>query len=222
MPLKKIRLCEAVPQNPLEREMLSEATLEDVLESWSIVSGSDIKVEALQPSDLNAASKCITEAFYVPGPLKGTFVDRFFAFQFRVGVLDGMQVSLRYRSKHNFAILLVWDDAHENVVASVQVSIAEEKQILKSLPEGTKSFALISSMAVISSMRRRGIGQALLSAAEFVALKWDEKEIVLNVHKDNEPAVAFYKSCGYVEIPREFFKKGILSGPEILLMRREW
>lgn len=56
---------------------------------------------------------------------------------------------------------------------------------------------VISNLAVHPAYRRRGIGRALLAAAEAFAAAHGAERVLLDVHADNEPAVALYQAEGY-------------------------
>lgn len=59
----------------------------------------------------------------------------------------------------------------------------------------------LSHMAVAESARRRGIGRALLKAADESALKRGEGTIYLHVETTNDAAIALYESSGYRRQP---------------------
>ena len=61
----------------------------------------------------------------------------------------------------------------------------------------------IEKIAVAASHRRKGIGRALLDAAE-------GSETVLEVRESNTSAIEFYKSCGFEQIGT---RKGFYSSP---------
>jgi len=65
---------------------------------------------------------------------------------------------------------------------------------------GRTALARLYSMAVGSEHRGRGLGRALLQAAEAAALDGGTALMRLEVNPDNAAAVALYRSVGYVDI----------------------
>ena len=60
--------------------------------------------------------------------------------------------------------------------------------------------ACIQWLMVAPGFRRRGIGSALLAAAERAALERGEAELVLETHTDWRDAVRLYERLGYVPL----------------------
>ena len=58
-------------------------------------------------------------------------------------------------------------------------------------------YAYVSCMCVKNEFRRRGVADALLRAAEKVALEWGYDCAALHVFRRNEAAIALYRSRGY-------------------------
>lgn len=58
-------------------------------------------------------------------------------------------------------------------------------------------YAYVSCMCVKDEFRRRGVADALLRAAEKVALDWGYDCAALHVFRRNEPAIALYRGRGY-------------------------
>eukprot|EP00198_Chlamydomonas_reinhardtii_P007177 XP_001696513.1 predicted protein [Chlamydomonas reinhardtii] len=82
------------------------------------------------------------------------------------------------------------------VVGVVEVSLMEERGVLGCLPPGTREYAYVSSMCVAPTARRRGVAQALMSAAEEQARLWGQQQLALHVYRDNTPAVQLYGGWG--------------------------
>ncbi len=57
--------------------------------------------------------------------------------------------------------------------------------------------ARIYSIAVDPRFGRRGVGSALIAAAEKFALRHDRGALTLEVRYDNAPAIALYEKCGF-------------------------
>jgi ribosomal protein S18 acetylase RimI-like enzyme len=56
---------------------------------------------------------------------------------------------------------------------------------------------VVSNLAVCPAHRRRGIGRALLAAAEAFAVAHGAERVLLDVRADNAPAVSLYMATGY-------------------------
>ncbi|KAG2502139.1 hypothetical protein HYH03_000627 [Edaphochlamys debaryana] len=82
------------------------------------------------------------------------------------------------------------------LVGVVEVSIMDEKPVLRQLPSNRLEYAYVSSMCVAGAMRRQGVAQALMAAAEEQARLWRQSNLALHVYKDNAPAVQLYNGCG--------------------------
>lgn len=63
---------------------------------------------------------------------------------------------------------------------------------------GVGDVADVHRLAVAEAYRRRGIAVALLGACDLHA----HARVMLEVHADNEGAIAFYRSSGFAEISR--------------------
>lgn len=57
-------------------------------------------------------------------------------------------------------------------------------------------------VVVASERRRTGLGRALVSAALSHAASVGCRQVLLEVAADNDPAIALYLACGFVEIDR--------------------
>jgi len=57
--------------------------------------------------------------------------------------------------------------------------------------------AEVHELGVAASARRRGIGRALMAAAEAQARSWGASEVVLSVIAFNDAARSFYEAIGY-------------------------
>jgi len=62
--------------------------------------------------------------------------------------------------------------------------------------------ARIYSLAVDASLVRRGVGRQLLRASERYAFAHGRAAMRLEVRYDNEPALALYRSLGYIDFGR--------------------
>jgi [ribosomal protein S18]-alanine N-acetyltransferase len=68
--------------------------------------------------------------------------------------------------------------------------------VLIALRKGGRS-ARIYSIAVDPRFVRRGVGTALIAAAERFALRHEREAVTLEVRYDNAPAIALYEKCGF-------------------------
>jgi ribosomal-protein-alanine N-acetyltransferase len=68
--------------------------------------------------------------------------------------------------------------------------------ILVSLRKGTRALR-IYSLAVGARFARRGVGRALLQAAEAYGRRHRREALTLEVRYDNASAIALYESCGF-------------------------
>eukprot|EP00210_Caulerpa_lentillifera_P002524 g2421.t1 len=203
----------------LSWEVLSKLPLSEALKEWKVQYRSEHIVEVMEPRYIKETSQTLSEAFGTPSAIP--FLDGFFQFLFKADIIGGIQSNIHNRSLDDFVILLVWNKKREQVIGTVQVSRQNEADVLRQLPEDDESYAYISSMAVVNSARRQGIGRSLLSAAEFVAWIWGENEIVLQVYEENEAGCAFYRQQGYEVISRDKKWKAVIR-PCTLLMRKQW
>jgi ribosomal protein S18 acetylase RimI-like enzyme len=64
---------------------------------------------------------------------------------------------------------------------------------------GRTALARLYSMAVAPELQGQGLGRALLEAAETAALDGGAAVMRLEVHPRNAPAIALYRSAGYIE-----------------------
>ena len=58
----------------------------------------------------------------------------------------------------------------------------------------------VQNIAVISQLRGRGLGSALLRALHEIALQRGAQEVLLEVRESNETAQSLYRRFGYTEI----------------------
>ncbi|PNH03432.1 hypothetical protein TSOC_010503 [Tetrabaena socialis] len=105
------------------------------------------------------------------------------------------------------------------VVGVIEVSRMTEREVLRQLP-GASEYAYISSMCVRSSLRRKGVAQALIAAAEAQARLWREPNLALHVYKENAPAVQLYDSCGMRVLAEDPGWKALLGDQVRLLMHK--
>ena len=68
--------------------------------------------------------------------------------------------------------------------------------VLVVLSKGGRS-ARIYTIAVDPRFGRRGVGSALLAAAEKFAIRHEREALTLEVRYDNAPAIALYEKCGF-------------------------
>ncbi len=74
------------------------------------------------------------------------------------------------------------------------------------VPEA-RPYAHIGDLAVDESLRRRGIGRALMTAAEAAAAKRGYRELVIGVLSGNTAAEAAYRNQGYRDLGLSLIKR---------------
>jgi RimJ/RimL family protein N-acetyltransferase len=89
--------------------------------------------------------------------------------------------------KHPDAALLVAEE-HGEIVG--RLSLARD-------PHPSSAHVADLGLMVAAGHRRRGIGRALLAAAEEWARSVQVTKLELHVFPHNEPAIALYERCGY-------------------------
>lgn len=97
-------------------------------------------------------------------------------------------------------ILGAWSGDH--IVGTVQLVWADAE------PTGERPTALIHHARVHPDSQRRGIGTALMDAAEAEARKQGFAMLKLDVEPSNEPAVRFYERRGYQRISKHLGEEG--------------
>ncbi len=70
-----------------------------------------------------------------------------------------------------------------------------------------RRFAHVDTLGVAEAYRRRGIGRALMAAAEAWALEQGAQDIELQVYEFNEGAQALYRETGYKTTMRRMNKE---------------
>lgn len=88
--------------------------------------------------------------------------------------------------------------------------------IMRSAPDFAvfinQSWGVLDSIAVVSSWRRRGVGRALIRAAEQWTLGRGAKWLELGVYEFNAEARAFYQALGYSPVSTKL-RKVLSRGP---------
>ena len=96
-------------------------------------------------------------------------------------------------SRRSFAYYL---RSPERPVIAVTIEGELAGYVLLALRKGGRS-ARIYSIAVDPRFARRGVGTALIAAAERFALRHEREAVTLEVRYDNGPAIALYEKCGF-------------------------
>ncbi len=99
----------------------------------------------------------------------------------------------------NYILLSALEENH--LIGSVLGIICEE------LYGECKPFLLIEDLIVDHKYRRKGIGKALMTEIEKLALENDCYQILLITHNDRKDAIAFYESLGFNPDTHKGFKK---------------
>jgi ribosomal protein S18 acetylase RimI-like enzyme len=91
-------------------------------------------------------------------------------------------------------------------------------EVTRHLPGDTSSYVYISSMAVLPTLRRKGIARAMLAAAEQQARLWQVPFLALHVYVNNPTACRLYESCGFQVVHTDPGWKAVFGGKVRLLM----
>ena len=110
-----------------------------------------------------------------------------------IAKLEGDSFPQDQVSRRAFAYAL---SAPERPVIAATIEGQLAGYVLVALRKGGRS-ARIFSIAVDPRFGRRGVGSALLAAAEKYALRHERQAVTLEVRYDNAPAIALYEKCGY-------------------------
>jgi ribosomal protein S18 acetylase RimI-like enzyme len=117
------------------------------------------------------------------------------------------------------------DDSNreESIIGFCKIDGRDETQMFRTLIQSFPQFSLsiprgpyATDLAVHPDFRRRGVGSAIMCAAEFRAKNWGAETLFLGVESNNESALKMYISMGY-----EIFLEGLVEGAECVhLLRR--
>lgn len=108
-----------------------------------------------------------------------------------------------------------------NAVGIVELSRQASREVLSNLKKrGTidPSSAYLSSMAVDSSFRRRGVATALIEACESVAQEWGQESLSLYVYEDNTCALSLYEGMGFRVVWRDPGWRKLVPGARTRLL----
>ena len=131
------------------------------------------------------------------------------------GVLACLVTQLGYPSTEQdvLARLGYWTaDPHSQVLVADQDDRPLGCLSVHAVPyfERTGSWARIESLVVDEALRGRGVGKALLNAAEALAKRWGCLAVEVTSSRHRTDACAFYQRSGYTDIcdrSRRFWKR---------------
>jgi len=106
---------------------------------------------------------------------------------------------LELRENQNYIFISALEGNH--LIGSVSGIICEE------LYGECKPFLVIENLIVDNEYRRKGIGNALMTEIEQIAIENDCYQIFLITHNDRLDAIAFYESLGFNPDTHKGFKK---------------
>jgi len=86
------------------------------------------------------------------------------------------------------------------VICAYEDSVHKPIGILLALPEtdGQEGYHILT-IGVVKAFRRKGVGKSLIKAALNVFKESEIKTLVLDVHRENKPALELYKELGFKE-----------------------
>lgn len=90
-----------------------------------------------------------------------------------------------------------WQRVATALTGPFAVFVAEHEETVIGCVAVSGALPVISNLAVHPAHRRRGVGRALLAAAEAFAAAHGAERVLLDVRADNEAAVALYATAGY-------------------------
>lgn len=179
-----------------------------------------LQLRQITEKDVLSVSRLQAESFHEPVPLG--FLDSFAYKFFAAEVLDALRQKMKDLNREGYTVLVAEPvesgPAGGPVMGVVEVSVQEDVDVLSRLPVSIPRYGYISSMAVRPSIRRKGVAQTLMEAAELQAAEWEQEHLALHVHEDNVAAVRLYQQCGFQEVWREPGWKVLTSGHVKLLM----
>jgi GNAT superfamily N-acetyltransferase len=106
---------------------------------------------------------------------------------------------LRRQQKNRGRLFTAWLDGKPVGIVYLWLERAEERRIRKNLPK----VALLTRLEVVDTARNRGIGQALIAAAERYLTELGRDRVALAVRTDNYDATRLYLRLGYVRWPED-------------------
>lgn len=115
----------------------------------------------------------------------------------KIRVMESKFVELR--ENHNYIFISALEGNH--LIGSVSGIICEE------LYGECKPFLVIENLIVDHEYRRKGIGNALMTEIEQIAIKNDCYQIFVITNNDRPDAIAFYESIGFNPDTHKGFKK---------------
>jgi ribosomal protein S18 acetylase RimI-like enzyme len=90
--------------------------------------------------------------------------------------------------------ILVADDESKDALGFVHLALCDSPALPIFVP---RRFVVVDTLVVAARARRRGIGRALMAAADTWARERGASELELTVYVANTEAEAFYRSLGY-------------------------
>ncbi|KAG2435611.1 hypothetical protein HYH02_011902 [Chlamydomonas schloesseri] len=209
--------------------------------------GTRFRVRPYSNAEYGAIIDLQSEAFHTLNPVP--FLNDFTYKRFRAEVVDALKQKTKYSDPSIFQLLVAEEvpvqDQDQDVTAAsgnnstdggsssggsssgakvvgvVEVSLMEDRPVLACLPAGTREYAYVSSMCVAPTARRRGVAQALMSAAEEQARLWGQRQLALHVYRDNAPAVQLYGGCGMAVVNTDPDWKAWFGDRVRLLMHKQ-
>ena len=116
-------------------------------------------------------------------------------------IVDGYRTSDGFQPRWWFRIIAAGEDRGAGQIHGVL--ILGQHVAAPSADGDRRPVAEVVYMGLVPSARGRGRGRELIGIAHRVAAKGDADRVILAVDRDNFPAIAIYRSCGYNVVFRE-------------------
>lgn len=160
----------------------------------------EMLIREYQPSDATAVKQCLIEL-------------QDFERELDPRLLDGRLIADKYLK---YMLARCREEAGKVFVVEVKNKVVgfvavQSKVKSEDIDEEEYEYAYISDLAVLSNYRKRGLGRALLKAAESYGLSKGAKLIRIGVLAKNRAARRLYEDCEYQE--RQVVLEKVLTDP---------
>ncbi|KAK9806526.1 hypothetical protein WJX73_007064 [Symbiochloris irregularis] len=180
------------------------------------------RVRLIRNDEIKEAALIQAEAFFKPKGIAP--LDRLLLRAFQGEVWQLLKNKLSVAPADGYCCLVAEDAVRPaGVLGTVEVSLQSEQEELSALRSKgleDQGYAYLTSIAVSTPWRRRGIASALLSAAERVAGRWHQNWVLLHAYDSDAASVGVYSRCGYAKLRVDPAWVGMLGGRQRVLMAK--